>query len=67
MYARVPPNDRVQRILIGSLLMALNIVGLMRSPDWLKWTALALQVELIATGLAGWCPLYWCMGRHRAG
>ncbi len=65
MRATVPLDDRVQRVLIGGLLMGLNMVGLTRSPDWPKWAALALQIELVATGLAGWCPLYWCMRRGR--
>ena len=39
--------------------MILTVLGLLESPEWKKWAALALQMELIVTGLAGWCPIYW--------
>ena len=65
MHATIPFNDRVQRILIGGMLIGLNTIGLATSPDWPKWAALVLQLELVATGVAGWCPLYWCMQRGR--
>ena len=65
MHATVHLNDRIQRVLVGGLLIGLNIVGLSSSPDWPKWIALVLQLELVATGLTGWCPLYWCVHRVR--
>ena len=39
--------------------MTLTILGLMEATDWKAWLALTLQVELVITGLAGWCPIYW--------
>ena len=39
--------------------MALTILGLLEAADWKKWTALILQTELLFTGVAGWCPIYW--------
>ncbi|MCH7719869.1 MAG: hypothetical protein IH988_02605 [Planctomycetes bacterium] len=55
MRTTVTFNARIQRVLAGGLLIGLNTVGLASSPDWLKWAALVLQLELVATGLAGWC------------
>ena len=58
--------DRLQRLVLATLLIALNIASLSQSPDWTRWLALALQVELLATGLAGWCPFYWSLGISRS-
>ena len=55
---RIPFPDRIQRLLMAACLMVLNVFGLLKSADWLKWTALVVQVELLLTGLAGWCPIY---------
>ena len=59
MHGRVSLPDRIQRTLIGACLVALTLLGLFESTDWKKWTALALQAELLITGLVGWCPFYW--------
>ena len=59
MRGRIPRPDRLQRVLLGLLLMMLTIIGLIESPEWKKWAALVLQSELLITGLAGWCPIYW--------
>jgi len=52
--------DRVQRVSIGLLLLVLNLL----SKDFSEFSAVSLaslfiQIELILTGLIGWCPLYW--------
>lgn len=56
---RVGSADRLQRLVIGVILITLNAIGLIRFPDWTKWLALVFQMELVATGLLGWCPFYW--------
>ena len=65
MHGGVQPADRIQRVGFGLVLILLNAVGLSKSPDWAKWTVLALQLELLLTGLTGWCPLYWSLRRRR--
>ncbi len=55
----IPFPDRTQRVVFGLGLMLLTILGLFESSDWKKWAALVLQSELLLTGLAGWCPIYW--------
>ena len=50
--------DRVQRLGISVFLMTLTIWGLTERMDWKPLVALVLQVELLLTGLAGWCPVY---------
>ena len=59
MRGRIPFPDRLQRLIIAGCLMILTILGLIEAPEWKKWTALALQAELLITGFAGWCPVYW--------
>lgn len=61
---RVGSADRKQRIIIGLVLLGLNAVGLAKDPDWIRWAALAVQVELIGSALIGWCPLYWSFGTN---
>ena len=65
MHGNVQPADRIQRVALGVVLILLNAIGLAKSPDWAKWTALAFQVELVLTGVAGWCPLYWSLRRRQ--
>ena len=62
MRGLVGRADRLQRFVMGLVLLLLNISGLYRSPDILKWIALAIQLELMLTGLIGWCPFYWAFG-----
>ena len=57
--------DRVQRLVIGGLLIVLTVSGLEGSSEWTRWLALLVQLELFATGLAGWCPFYWSLNRLR--
>ena len=62
MRGTVGSADRAQRLVMGLLLMGLNLFGLFQSPELPKWIALALQLELVLTGLIGWCPFYWSFG-----
>ncbi len=64
LRGRVGSPDRKQRLVIGLILMVLNVAGLMLHPEWVKWVALVVQVELVGTALIGWCPLYWSFGTH---
>ena len=50
---QVGAPDRVQRLVIGLILMGLNVAGLMLNPEWVKWAALVVQVELVGTALIG--------------
>ena len=47
--------DRIQRMVIGCALMGLTISGLGDRVEWRTVIALALQIELLLTGLVGWC------------
>lgn len=54
--------DRAQRVLIGFILLCLNFL----SNDFSELSSTALismvvQIELLLTGLIGWCPLYWSL------
>ncbi|QDV11196.1 hypothetical protein CA51_10570 [Rosistilla oblonga] len=51
--------DRLQRLVIGTLLMLLTLWGLSERFEWTRVVALMLQLELLLTGIAGWCPIYW--------
>jgi hypothetical protein len=64
MRGRVGSADRIQRIIIGVVLLGLNIIGLAKEPDWVRWASLAVQIELIGSALIGWCPLYWSFGTN---
>ena len=50
-------DDRAQRLLLGAMLMALNLYGMSHGATWNQWVALAVQLDLLVTGLAGWCPM----------
>jgi hypothetical protein len=39
------------------MLMALNVYGMSHGATWNQWVALAVQLDLLVTGLAGWCPM----------
>ena len=64
LRGRVGSADRIQRIVIGSILLGLNAVGLAQDPDWVRWASLVVQIELIGSALVGWCPLYWSFGAN---
>ena len=55
----VPRSDRAQRIVAGTALMVLTLLGIDEGTSWRTWAALTIQSELLLTGLAGWCPVYW--------
>ncbi len=55
----IPRADRLQRLIIGGTLMVLTIYGLFERFEWRAILALCLQIELLVTGIAGWCPMYW--------
>ncbi len=59
---RVAYADRLQRILMALVLIFLNLFGIFESPTYPKFIALAIQLELLLTGLIGWCPFYWSLG-----
>ena len=56
---RIPQADRIQRLVIGGALMLLTVSGFSQHIDWRGIVALALQAELLLTGIVGWCPVYW--------
>ncbi len=56
---RINSSDRRQRLMIGGALMVLTVIGLVEEVEWRGLVALSLQTELLLTGLAGWCPMYW--------
>ena len=56
---RIHSADRLQRLILGGLLLLINIMGMTESVDWKNWLALVLQLELLGTALVGWCPITW--------
>jgi hypothetical protein len=64
LRGRVGSPDRIQRLVMGLLLMSINIAGLILHPEWLRWLSLVVQIELVGTAVMGWCPLYWSFGTH---
>ncbi len=64
LRGRVGSTDRMQRLIIGLTLLGLNTIGLISDPDWIRFAALGVQIELVLTAFAGWCPLYWSFGTH---
>ncbi len=58
---RIVRADRAQRLVMGIALIALNLTGIFSSPRWSNLLALVIQIELIITGLVGWCPFYWAL------
>ena len=56
---RIPRADRIQRLTIGGALMMLTVSGLSEHVNWQGIVAIVLQTELLLTGIAGWCPVYW--------
>ncbi len=66
MRGAINQADRLQRLVAGGLLIGLNAFGLQESPDWTRYLALVVQLELFLTGLVGWCPFYWSLGLPRS-
>ena len=58
MLGRISVPDRTQRLIFSIALMTLTIWGLTERFDWKPVLALALQIEMLLTGLVGWCPIY---------
>ncbi len=50
-------SDRAQRITLGAALILLNVYGMKNGLAWNQWVALAIQLDLIVTGMIGWCPV----------
>ena len=48
-------TDRIIRIAIGALLLAMAAIGILGAWAW-------IGVVPLATGLMGWCPLYSLLG-----
>ena len=52
--------DRLQRIIMAVILIFLNLIGGdFSSITTSSFIALMVQIELLLTGIVGWCPLYW--------
>ena len=51
--------DRILRVLVGALLIALPFVWQVSA---LTWTGLAIGAVLLVTGLVGFCPAYRLLG-----
>ena len=66
MRGTINQADRLQRLVVGGVLILLSGFGLQESTDWTRWLALVVQLELFATGLVGWCPFYWSLGPSRS-
>ncbi len=66
MRGAINQADRFQRLVVGGLLIGLTAFGLQVSPDWTRYLALAVQLELFLTGLIGWCPFYWSLRLSRS-
>lgn len=50
-------SDRVQRLVLGATLILLNVYGMKHGVSWNQWVALVIQLDLIVTGMIGWCPM----------
>ena len=48
--------DRAVRVVVGAILIGLAVASVPAAP-WL-WVSAAVGAILVATGLAGFCPLY---------
>ena len=64
LRGRVGAPDRLQRLIIGLILLILNLIGMTQHVGWISLVALGVQIELIITAVAGWCPLYWSFNTH---
>ena len=60
MTRNVGTADRMVRIVVGIILMALAATS---TVGWWGW----LGVVLLATGLLGWCPPYSLLGINTCG
>jgi len=65
MKINISFTDRVQRTMMGFMLMILN--GFNSYDHWnlISSISLLLQIELILTGVLGWCPLSWVVTKKK--
>ncbi len=50
------PLDRIIRVILGIILLALGLTGV--AAGFWMWVAYILGAILLATGIVGFCPLY---------
>lgn len=48
--------DRIIRVVVGIVLLALGLFGVVGG--WLMWAAYIVGAILVLTGVVGFCPLY---------
>ncbi len=48
--------DRIIRVVVGIILIALGLFGVVGG--WLVWAAYIVGAILVLTGIVGFCPLY---------
>lgn len=61
-HLNITNPDRLQRLMIGASLLALNFYRTdLTMADWSSYATMGLQIQLLATGLIGWCPFYWSL------
>lgn len=56
MNTNESPVDRIIRVIVGIVLIALGLLGI-ASGVWM-WVAYVLGAVLLITGIVGFCPLY---------
>lgn len=56
MNTNESPVDRIIRVIVGIVLIALGLLGI-ASGVWM-WVAYILGAVLLITGIVGFCPLY---------
>lgn len=49
-------TDRIIRVIVGIILLALGLFGVLGG--WLMWAAYIVGAILVLTGIVGFCPLY---------
>ncbi len=59
--ANVGSTDRIVRIVVGLLLVALPFIMSLGSPA-AKWASIVVGVVLVVTALVRFCPLYRIIG-----
>lgn len=57
MKANVGGIDKILRIIVGLVLIAITLNGTIGPWGW-------IGIVLLATGLFGWCPLYRLIGMN---
>ncbi len=64
MRENVGGNERIARLIVGSLLVVAGLRWL--GGRWTRRPALAAGGELLTTALVGWCPANAALGRNSA-